>query len=877
MAIIYSYPLNDDIKPLDELVGTTEKNINGQLKTVTRNFLLQDLAEFFIVDGGIQKTIILTTEGDEGPSTLDQVTGILNIPQYAGLQNLQQVTDLGNVTSNSMRVELANNYSQINVSNIGTENTTLSTYAYLRNNGSISIKSGAVESNIKNTSVTNSGVILEFPNKVSGSYTIATTSDVIAQNLQQVTDVGATTTNSITANSFIKSGGTGTNALLDNGLTIALLSIVGKTNLSTSQTATNFTINSDTGTDALVPLGNGALAGATLNNYTTVEKNKLAAITGTNTGDQNLQQVTNLGASTSNPINVSVTGASVGITGGSPNGKGINGYSDTGIGVDGFSTTGVGTRGFSEEGVGGEFDAGGSGNIVNFKALGILKAFVNPIGEFTAQKLIKDGGNSAELLAANGDTITAGTNITISGGTISSTGGAGGSSSVNFYLNGSIASNVAGYQQIGATAVIGTGTDFSLVGNGTIAQFLTNVGSPNRLEIPSGAWNFELWLQSSVNNSGTNVHIELYKYDGAFTLIATGVLNPINLQTNTTTNLYVTNVAIPQTTLLATDRLAIRVIASNAVGLHSVTLHTEDSNICEVITNFVGGVTAINGITQPSQTLATGTTGTDFAINSSGSTHTFNLPSASATNRGALSSTDWTTFNNKQPSSTNLTSLAGLTYSTPAFVKMTAAGTFTLDTSGGAITLSAIGTAPNAFGATITGSVLNLQPASGSFGGVITTGNQTFAGVKTFNTSPLAPTPTIGTNNTTVATTAFVNASIPGSIAYNILIGDGTGMGNIDTQATGTSGGNSYPQNGRNVMINNGATAITITANTLLTATDFIASYTKVGTANITFLFTGTGRVEIMPNGVALSGSEGSTALLTKNGNIFYLLINNLI
>jgi hypothetical protein len=50
------------------------------------------------------------------------------------------------------------------------------------------------------------------------------------------------------------------------------------TNLSTSQTATNFTINSDTGTDAIVPLGNGTLAGATLNNYTTAEQTKLAGI-----------------------------------------------------------------------------------------------------------------------------------------------------------------------------------------------------------------------------------------------------------------------------------------------------------------------------------------------------------------------------------------------------------------------------------------------------------------------------------------------------------------------------------------------------------------------------------------------------------------------
>ena len=60
------------------------------------------------------------------------------------------------------------------------------------------------------------------------------------------------------------------------------------------------------------------------------------------------------------------------------------------------------------------------------------------------------------------------------------------------------------------------------------------------------------------------------------------------------------------------------------------------------------GITAINSLTGDVQTLATGTTGTDFGISSTGTTHTFNLPTASATNRGALSSTDWTTFNNKQ-------------------------------------------------------------------------------------------------------------------------------------------------------------------------------------------------------------------------------------
>jgi hypothetical protein len=53
------------------------------------------------------------------------------------------------------------------------------------------------------------------------------------------------------------------------------------------------------------------------------------------------------------------------------------------------------------------------------------------------------------------------------------------------------------------------------------------------------------------------------------------------------------------------------------------------------------------------QYLAVGTSGTDFNISSATDTHTFNLPTASATNRGALSSADWTTFNGKvSPSDT---------------------------------------------------------------------------------------------------------------------------------------------------------------------------------------------------------------------------------
>jgi hypothetical protein len=69
------------------------------------------------------------------------------------------------------------------------------------------------------------------------------------------------------------------------------------------------------------------------------------------------------------------------------------------------------------------------------------------------------------------------------------------------------------------------------------------------------------------------------------------------------------------------------------------------------------GITSLNAQTGATQTFATGSSGTDFAISSATNTHTFNLPTASATNRGLLSTSDWTTFNSKEPALTkgNLT------------------------------------------------------------------------------------------------------------------------------------------------------------------------------------------------------------------------------
>ena len=108
---------------------------------------------------------------------------------------------------------------------------------------------------------------------------------------------------------------------------------------------------------------------------------------------------------------------------------------------------------------------------------------------------------------------------------------------------------------------------------------------------------------------------------------------------------------------LSNDNQAAKTVTLPVVGITAGTNVTVSSTGGNFTINATGGggsgITSLNGLTATTQTFATGTTGADFNISSATSTHTFNLPTASATNRGALSNTDWSTFNNKQNALTN--------------------------------------------------------------------------------------------------------------------------------------------------------------------------------------------------------------------------------
>jgi hypothetical protein len=242
----------------------------------------------------------------------------------------------------------------------------------------------------------------------------------------------------------------------------------------------------------------------------------------------------------------------------------------------------------------------------------------------------------------------------------------GGGASVSYYLNGSVSQGTFGgiaMREINKVPIIGAGTDFTINANGYIQSFITDANDPNQLEIPSGNWNFETYFSASSNGGNPSFYVELYKWDGAtLTLIASNSTNPEIITGGTATDLYLTALAVPQTTLALTDRLVVRIYVTHSG--RTIKLHTEDNHLSQIITTFSTGLTSLNGITAQVQNLAVGTSGTDFAISSATDTHTFNLPTASATNRGALSTSDWSAFNGKQAalvSGTNIKTINGTT------------------------------------------------------------------------------------------------------------------------------------------------------------------------------------------------------------------------
>jgi hypothetical protein len=151
------------------------------IREVSYNFTATPTANDDISKGFVIGSRWILDNGDVYVCSDETASAAVWALQVASVPTLQEVTDEGSITTNVITVgDTAGIYSEVADSYVGTANEANDTYAYLGNDGSLGLGNGAHESNLKNTNATTTGIILEFPNKAVGSYTIATIDDIPA-------------------------------------------------------------------------------------------------------------------------------------------------------------------------------------------------------------------------------------------------------------------------------------------------------------------------------------------------------------------------------------------------------------------------------------------------------------------------------------------------------------------------------------------------------------------------------------------------------------------------------------------------------------------------------------------------------------------------
>lgn len=162
------------------------------------------------------------------------------------------------------------------------------------------------------------------------------------------------------------------------------------------------------------------------------------------------------------------------------------------------------------------------------------------------------------------------------------------------------------------------------------------------------------------------------------------------------------------------------------INTGAITLANANAGGATYALTFAGGTTA-NIFTYDIKGRITGTTASSIAINLASADVTGTLTS----NKGGTGFSTYTAGDLIYASATN--TLSKLAATTNTYVLTLSGGLPVWAAPAAGFTVGAIGSTPNANGLTYSSSVLNLEPANASFGGIVTTGTQTFAGAKTFN------------------------------------------------------------------------------------------------------------------------------------------------
>jgi len=170
--------------------------------------------------------------------------------------------------------------------------------------------------------------------------------------------------------------------------------------------------------------------------------------------------------------------------------------------------------------------------------------------------------------------------------------------------------------QLGRNYSVGSGSITSAnLTNGSyslVCGFVTIVGEPNVTEIPAGLWDFNIWADVSASSGAqTQFQIRIYKYDstaGTYTSLANS--DDVFIYDPAAIAQYIANVTMPQTTILATDRIYVELWAqknvsgSRQVSFYFDSLHPSHCNTTLPSVSGSGVVKVVNGVFQsPASTI----------------------------------------------------------------------------------------------------------------------------------------------------------------------------------------------------------------------------------------------------------------------------------
>ena len=314
-------------------------------------------------------------------------------------------------------------------------------------------------------------------------------------------------------------------------------------------------------------------------------------------------------------------------------------------------------------------------------------------GTFTATSLIKSGGTSSQILLADGtttptSTFGAGSVTNVSALTLGTTGTDLTSSVVNSTTTPVITLNIPTASASNRGAL--SSTDWTTFNNKQATLSLTTTGTSGAATLVGATLNIP-----NYTNVGTVTSVAALTLGTSGTdlssLVANSTSTPVitlNVPTASASNRGALSSA--DFTTFNNKQATISVTAPVVLTGATISMPAATTSVNGYLTstdwNTFNNKTSNLGTVTDVVALTIGTSGIDITSTAVTTTTTpvitLNIPTASASNRGALSSTDWTTFNNKQSALANPVTGTGTTNYLPKFTGASTIGNSILQDDG---------------------------------------------------------------------------------------------------------------------------------------------------------------------------------------------------